>query len=105
MTEALLEKMYAESPEAKRMLSCSYMENDASNTLAAIASYFAEPSHNSLPTVDQLQKEEDLFTEFPVKITQADDGDIIVLVIDTKNRCSKGSVFGASMGGIRQWVN
>ena len=67
------------------------MVTDAQNTMAAIASYYADPEHTTLPTVDQLMKEEDLTTDFPVTIDGGPNEDIIVTVIDYHAECPKGN--------------
>ena len=87
------EKMISESK-------CSQMENDAENTLAAISSYFANPERTTLPTVDQLIKEEDLWTTYPVKLEGDPEEDIIVTVINNgDNQCPKGKKYVVVMGG------
>ena len=79
------------------------MELDGSNALAALASYFSEPSRTTAPTANELIKEEGLTTTFPFKIAQAGE-DYIVFVIDEKNKCDKGSAYIVSTNGIYEWV-
>ena len=81
---------------------CSRMETDAQNTLAAIASYYSDPDHTSLPTVDQLIEDEDLLTNYPVKIEGDPEDDIMVTVIGD-GKCPKGKRYVRSFDGIDQW--
>jgi hypothetical protein len=81
---------------------CSRMESDAQNTLAAISSYFADPDHITLPTVDQLIKDEGLWTTYPVKIEGDFEEDIIVTVIGG-GECPKGNKYVRSFEGINEW--
>ena len=68
---------------------CRQMEYDAQNTLAAIASYFANPDHTTLPTYDQLIEEEDLVTSYPVEI-EGDPEEEIIVYEDRNWRVAQG---------------
>jgi len=57
------------------------METGGSNALAALASYFSEPSRTTAPTADELFNNEELWTSYPFKISPAGE-DILVFVID-----------------------
>lgn len=66
------------------------MVDDARNTSAAIESYYTDPKHMTLPTVDQLMKEESSSTNYPVTIEEDSNGDPVITVIDDKAECIKG---------------
>ena len=78
------------------------MENDAENTLAALASYYANPDHTTLPTVDQLIEDENLWTNYPVTIEEDYEEDIIVTVIGDGG-CPKGKKYVRSFEGLNEW--
>ena len=88
--------------KGKESSNCWRMENDAQNTLAALASYFADPDHTSLPTVDQLREDEDLWTNYPVQIEGDPEEDIMVTVIGDGG-CPKGKKHVRSFDGIDEW--
>ena len=69
------------------------MVSDAHTTAAAIANYYSNTEHITLPTVDQLMKGEDLSTYFPVSIKADSNGDPFITVIDDNAECIKGKKF------------
>ena len=88
---------------AKIDVDCSRMELDGFNALAALASYFSEPSRTTAPTASELINQEGLTTTFPFKIAQAAE-DFIVFVIDEKNICNKGSAYIVSTNVVSEWI-
>jgi hypothetical protein len=79
---------------------CSKIETDSLNTLAALASYFSEPTHTELPTVQDLIISEDLTLYKNSTVTI--DGTverIRVTVIEDKSKCRRGNKFEVYMGG------
>ncbi len=92
---------------------CSQAENDAQNTLASLASYYADPDHIGRPTVAQLISIEDLSlnnTTGAILLSGNVTGIMYVQVTDTSLRCPYGSggtvAFTATMGGEEgDWTN
>ena len=85
-------------------ISCQKMESDAQNTFAAISSYYADPDHINLPTVDQLINEENLVLYYSVTIEGDPEKDIFVTVIDDSGKCPKGKKLVAHFGkGEPEW--
>jgi hypothetical protein len=80
---------------------CCQAEADAQNTLAAIASYFAVPDNNRLPTFEDLVEHEDLvINENSTVIIEGSLDDIKVTVIDNKSKCPLGNKFVVHMDGV-----
>ena len=78
---------------------CSYAEEDAQSTKAAIASYFSEPQRTTIPTYADLTATENLHTN-NIGITITEVGDTVEIeVVDSANRCPKSDTFTATMGG------
>ena len=80
--------------------SCSKVETDAQNTLAALASYFSEPEHTKVPTVQDLVNEEGLtLNKNSTVIIDGPKDEIRVTVIEKKNSCPRGNKFEVYVGG------
>ncbi len=92
---------------------CSQAENDAQNTLASLASYYADPDHIGRPTVAQLISIEDLSlnnTTGAILLSGNVTGIMYVQVTDTSLRCpyaSGGTIpFTATLGGAEgDWTS
>ena len=83
---------------------CNRMESDAQITAAAISDYYAWPDNIALPTVDQLKRDENLSTLFPVSIEEGADGEPVITVIDDNNECRKGNKFVFYFNGMKsEW--
>ena len=83
---------------------CGQGEHDATNTLASLSSYFADPDHTSVPTITNLFDAEDLSinnSTTSVVLSGNVTGIMTVIVTDDSNRCPRESVFRTSMGGQR----
>lgn len=82
---------------------CGQVENDASSTLAALSSYFADAGHDATPDTNDLVASENLSTNGGAgQITIAGDvnGTITITVAKpTTNPCPKGNTFISYMGG------
>jgi len=83
---------------------CGYAEGDAQNTLAALSSYFSEPTRTQLPSVAELGTAEELSLNNnqnanSVNITTLNG--FTVTVVDESGRCPRGTIYSASMGGAQ----
>jgi hypothetical protein len=74
----------------KSLVPCSKMETDVQNTAAAISSYYSDPNHIALPSVDQLIEEEYLSTNYPLTIEADANGEPVIIVINDKDDCARG---------------
>ncbi len=84
---------------------CDRMESDAHNTVAAISSYFADPDHMALPTVDQLIEQEDLSLNCRVELEENANGEPIITVIDDTAKCRKGMKYVYHFdGSASEWI-
>ena len=86
---------------------CSRAESDASSTLAALASYFADPEATQLPSVAELQTAEHLSLNngaanvaFSLPTGNSfDEGETLwVSVTDQSGRCPRDDVYNVAMG-------
>ena len=87
---------------------CQESESDAQSTLAALASYFTDPDHTTLPTVPNLMDLENLSlnnASGSVALSLAVAGDlnstITVDVTDDSTRCPRMATYTATMGGTQ----
>jgi prepilin-type N-terminal cleavage/methylation domain-containing protein len=83
---------------------CGRAEADAQNTLAALASYFAEPDHTVTPTVANLIALEDLSVNNGtgnVGIAGNATGIVTVTVTDASTRCPRSTQYTSTMGGAQ----
>ncbi len=84
---------------------CGEVENDASSTLAAIASYFSVAVHTTMPSSADLTRTENLTFNgniTDVSITGDASGVITVSVrVPGTNPCTKGSTFTTTFGGAK----
>jgi type IV pilus assembly protein PilA len=85
---------------------CQESESDAQSTLAALASYFTDPDHTTLPTIANLETLENLSLNngaANVVLTLGVAGDlnstITVSVTDASTRCPRAATYSATMGG------
>jgi prepilin-type N-terminal cleavage/methylation domain-containing protein len=80
---------------------CGQGEHDAQNTLASLSSYYADPDHTGVPTIDQLISLEDLSINNSGNVTLGGSatGVMIVTVTDGSGRCPRRNVYTATMGG------
>jgi hypothetical protein len=70
---------------------CCVVEADAQNTLAAIASYFADPENEELPAL-VVNEDSTVTIERPVD-------NIMVTVINNEIECPRGNAYAVVMGG------
>lgn len=85
---------------------CIRMEADAQYATATVASYYADPDNTTIPTVEQLIEEEDLSTNYPVRIEEDANRDPVITIYDEKAECYKGDklvIFFHS--GQKEWQN
>ncbi len=86
---------------------CGYAEGDAQNVLAALSSYYADPLHTSMPTIQNLIDAEQLSmnnSTSSVTLTGSVTGQIEVIVGDDSGRCPRDTTYTATMGGgIGSW--
>ena len=70
---------------------CSRAEADGQNVLAALASYFSEPTHTTLPSVTELMDTEDLTLNEGNQATLSEPEDDVyqVEVTDGSGRCPR----------------
>jgi len=68
---------------------CSRAETDASNVIATLASYFADPDHVSIPTIDELENSEELLLNNNSETTYSSTGPdwAVVSVGDDNDKC------------------
>ena len=79
---------------------CGYAEGDAQNTLAALSSYFSEPSRTSLPDTDDLVNAEELsLNNATTSVVVSTANGFTVTVQDDSGRCPRGDEYLATMGG------
>jgi len=88
---------------------CSYAEQDAESVAAALASYFSEPDHTSIPDVADLKRTEQLSTnndEGQITIEESGDGDTTMISVhDDSTRCPRSTVYYKTLGGKKgYWV-
>jgi len=110
---SLLDKMYASAENPKppvwnpfayyswyrKEAKCSRIEVEANTISAVLADYFADPSRNKIPTIEELQSAVEWFTpEFPAQITGSSYDDITISVFDENNTCPKGRIYVYEMG-------
>jgi predicted Zn finger-like uncharacterized protein len=99
-----LDEVYnSDGTSFKTKAKCSKLETEASNALAAMASWFSDPANESLPTLEQLATFEQYFPEHRVKFEQTTNYDILVYVFDDKNECPKGDLYVAGLGIGGEW--
>ncbi len=84
---------------------CGEVENDASATLAAIASYFSVAAHTAMPSRADLTRTENLsFNGNITDVSIAGDANNIITVtvsVPGTNPCTKGSSFITTFGGAK----
>ena len=82
---------------------CGYAEGDAQNTLAALSSYFSEPTRTTLPSVAELVTAEELSLNNTNtdSVSLDDTTGFVVSVNDDSGRCPRGTTYTASMGGAQ----
>jgi prepilin-type N-terminal cleavage/methylation domain-containing protein len=80
---------------------CVQAEHDAQNTLAALASYYVEPDHISVPDTQDLIDTEDLsLNNDSINVAVTTDASIITIIVtDGSERCPRENVYRVSMGG------
>ena len=84
---------------------CSYAEQDAQSTMAALASYFSEPDHTTTPLLTELIDLEQLSTNNASIGIEEDDGVTLITVSDESGRCPRGTVYSKTMGGRQGYWN
>ena len=83
---------------------CAQAEHDTQNTLAALASYFTEPDHTTVPDTQDLIDTEDLSLNndtLDVAVTGTVESTITIIVTDGSNRCPRKNVYRATLGGAK----
>ena len=72
---------------------CSRAEGDAQNVLAALASYFSEPQHTTLPDITDLTNTEELTLNQgnEATLTEPTTGVYQVVVNDGSGRCPRSN--------------
>ena len=88
---------------------CSYAEQDSESVAAALASYFSEPDHTTIPDVADLKNSEQLSTnnnENSISIDESTSGDITMIQVkDDSTRCPRSTVYYKTLGGKKgYWV-
>ncbi len=81
---------------------CGRAESDAQNTLAAVASYFSEPEHTTMPTLSNLIATEDLSLNNGsnnVAVAGTAATTITCTVTDASGRCPRATSYAVTMGG------
>jgi prepilin-type N-terminal cleavage/methylation domain-containing protein len=81
---------------------CGQSEHDAQNTLAALSSYYADPDHTGVPSIQDLIDFEDLSLNNDtanVNLSGNVTGIMTVIVTDGSSRCPRETTFTATMGG------
>jgi type IV pilus assembly protein PilA len=82
---------------------CSYAEQDSESVAAALASYFSEPDHTTIPDVTDLKNTEQLSTnnsEDNITIEESTDGDTTMISVhDDSSRCPRSTVDYKTLGG------
>ena len=91
---------------------CSRAEQDAKSLLAALASYFSEPEHTAMPSIQDLITLEDLSLNNP-KAPKFNIGagskvagqTIVATVTDESQRCPRNTTYSSALGGnsIGSW--
>jgi len=79
---------------------CSKTETDAQSVLAALSSYFSEPSRTTVPTIADLQASESLVINegnTASDPTENADGSYTI-VVTTSNKCPRGTTYTTYMG-------
>jgi prepilin-type N-terminal cleavage/methylation domain-containing protein len=67
---------------------CSRSETDAQNVIAALSSYFADPNHQTIPSIADLTRAEELILNNPTKTWRTLSGNgAIIAVGDENSRC------------------
>ena len=84
---------------------CNKMINDANMTAAAVADYYANPDHITVPTAEQLREDGYLSTNFTVTIEPDANGEEpVITVINEKEKCPRGQKLVYYMNGIEpEW--
>jgi len=83
---------------------CGYAEGDAQNTLAALSSYFSEPTRTQLPLVSELVTAEELSlnnNQNATSVNLTTLNGFTVTVVDESGRCPRGTTYAATMGGAQ----
>ena len=81
---------------------CGYAEGDAQNTLAALSSYFSEPTRTQLPSIGELVTAEELsLNNMTASVDLTENNGFIVVVTDDSGRCPRGNTYTATMGGAQ----
>jgi prepilin-type N-terminal cleavage/methylation domain-containing protein len=81
---------------------CGYAEGDAQNTLAALSSYFSEPTRTALPSIGDLVGAEELsLNNATGSVTLTTANGFTVTVTDDSGRCPRGDDYAATMGGAQ----
>ena len=81
---------------------CGYAEGDAQNTLAALSSYFSEPTRTQLPSIGELVTAEELsLNNMTDSVDLTENNGFIVVVTDDSGRCPRGNTYTATMGGAQ----
>jgi len=79
---------------------CSNIESDAQNTLAALAAYFSEPDKDEVPTLQDLVRTENLILhKFSTVLIDGPRDRLRITVIDNKRKCPRGKKYVVDMGG------
>lgn len=79
---------------------CSRAESEAMNALASVSCYFADPDHETVPTIEQLASDPqcEYFPAEGIEVyISGNIEQIQVTAVDTSGRCPRGQQFVMSM--------
>jgi hypothetical protein len=91
--------IYFEFTQKKSETACREMETDAYSTMMALADYYSDPHHITLPSVEQLIEKNGLSLYYSVTMEGDPEEDILITVIDDSAECPKGKKLTALFGG------
>ncbi|MFW6081644.1 MAG: NINE protein [Desulfosalsimonas sp.] len=77
----------------KNLAQCSVVESDMSKVRVAISSYYADPSHEETPTLDELKESHELNLKSQNIKISGKFPDICISIADSTGRCPKGDKY------------
>ncbi len=83
---------------------CAKVETDALNAGAALANYFAYPTHINLPSTTELFRQMGYTPTNRIELSGSPNDTIRIVVHDVTGRCRQGNRLVYTMpGGVKQW--